>query len=149
MNLSKLQETVKDRGAWHAADHGVTKSRTRLKRLNNNHCYEDSEQHGIKKPLKKRFLILQWLSYFTKKYWRKSLTIAVGERTWKDVRLQPGPLTAVREVEPFKAPTSGPLLQGEHDPAFPRFAGRELHPAEAHHKGGKRLPHMLCQAVLL
>ena len=26
MNLSKLQETVKDRGAWHAAVHGVAKS---------------------------------------------------------------------------------------------------------------------------
>ena len=30
MNLSKLQETVKDRGAWRAAVHGVTKSWTRL-----------------------------------------------------------------------------------------------------------------------
>ena len=30
INLSKLQETVKDRGAWHAAAHGVTKSWTRL-----------------------------------------------------------------------------------------------------------------------
>ena len=30
MNLSKLQEKVKDREAWHAAVHGVTKSRTRL-----------------------------------------------------------------------------------------------------------------------
>ena len=28
MNLNKLQETVKDREAWHAAVHGVTKSRT-------------------------------------------------------------------------------------------------------------------------
>ena len=28
MNLSKLQETVKDRGAWHAVVHGVGKSRT-------------------------------------------------------------------------------------------------------------------------
>ena len=28
MNLSKLQETVKDREAWHAAAQGVTKSRT-------------------------------------------------------------------------------------------------------------------------
>ena len=28
MNLSKLQEIVKDRGAWCAAVHGVTKSRT-------------------------------------------------------------------------------------------------------------------------
>ena len=27
-NLSKLQETVADRGAWHAAVHGVAKSRT-------------------------------------------------------------------------------------------------------------------------
>ena len=31
MNLSKLQEIVKDRGALHAADHGVAKSRTRLR----------------------------------------------------------------------------------------------------------------------
>ena len=30
MNLSKLQEIVKDREAWCAAAHGVTKSRTRL-----------------------------------------------------------------------------------------------------------------------
>ena len=30
MNLSKLQEIVKDRGAWLAAVHGVTKSRTQL-----------------------------------------------------------------------------------------------------------------------
>jgi len=30
MSLSKLQETVKDREAWHAAVHGVTKSRTRF-----------------------------------------------------------------------------------------------------------------------
>ena len=30
MSLSKLQEIVEDRKAWHAAVHGVTKSRTRL-----------------------------------------------------------------------------------------------------------------------
>ena len=30
MNLSKLQEIVKDRGAWRAAVHGVTKSWTQL-----------------------------------------------------------------------------------------------------------------------
>ena len=30
MNLSKLWEIVKDREAWHAVVHGVTKSRTRL-----------------------------------------------------------------------------------------------------------------------
>ena len=33
MNLSKLQETVKDKESWHAAVHGVSKSWTRL---NNN-----------------------------------------------------------------------------------------------------------------
>ena len=30
VNLSKLQETVKDRGAWHAVVPGVSKSQTRL-----------------------------------------------------------------------------------------------------------------------
>ena len=30
MTLSKLQEITEDRGAWHAAIHGVTKSQTRL-----------------------------------------------------------------------------------------------------------------------
>ena len=30
MGLSKLQETVRDREAWHAADHGVAKSQTRF-----------------------------------------------------------------------------------------------------------------------
>ena len=30
MNLSRLQEMVRDREAWHATVHGVSKSRTRL-----------------------------------------------------------------------------------------------------------------------
>ena len=30
VNLSELQELVTDREAWHAAIHGVAKSRTRL-----------------------------------------------------------------------------------------------------------------------
>ena len=30
MNLSKLRETLKGRGSWHDAVHGVTKSQTRL-----------------------------------------------------------------------------------------------------------------------
>ena len=31
MNLSRLQETVKDREAWHAEVHGLAKSRTQLR----------------------------------------------------------------------------------------------------------------------
>ena len=34
MNLSKFWELVTDREAWHAAVHGVTKSRTLLRDLN-------------------------------------------------------------------------------------------------------------------
>ena len=35
-SLSKLQEIVKDREAWHAAGHGVTESDTTGQRNNNN-----------------------------------------------------------------------------------------------------------------
>ena len=47
MNLSQLWERVKDREAWHAAVHGVTKSQTTEPLKNNNilaivkkSCYE-------------------------------------------------------------------------------------------------------------
>ena len=36
MSLSKLMETVKDREAWRAVVHRVTKSQTQLSKNNNN-----------------------------------------------------------------------------------------------------------------
>ena len=36
MNLDKLLEMMRDRETWHAAVHGVAKSRIQLQRLNNN-----------------------------------------------------------------------------------------------------------------
>ena len=44
MNLSKLQEIVKDREAWHAAVHGVAKS-DMIKQLNNNNYYSLCSHH--------------------------------------------------------------------------------------------------------
>ena len=37
MSLSKLQEVVKDREAWHAVVQGIAKSRQMTEQMNNNH----------------------------------------------------------------------------------------------------------------
>ena len=41
MNLSKLWKMVDDRGAWHAAVHGVTKSQTQLSDYTTTTTYKD------------------------------------------------------------------------------------------------------------
>ena len=44
-NLSKLQEMVEDRGAWHAAVHGIANSQTRLKDWRTTWTPPASEDH--------------------------------------------------------------------------------------------------------
>ena len=49
MSLSKLQEIVKDREAWHAAIYGLTKSRTRLSDWTRRHPGELGEEESKRK----------------------------------------------------------------------------------------------------
>ena len=77
MGLSKLQEMVKDREAWHAAVHGVTKSQTQLSNNNSNNNYILGTLHThccLKQPFKVsrlfilpmgklRFRIVEYLAY--------------------------------------------------------------------------------------
>ena len=46
MSVSKLREIVKDREAWHAAVHGVTKSRTQLSTRTTT---DDINRHSLKR----------------------------------------------------------------------------------------------------
>ena len=57
ISLSRLQEMVKDREAWHAAVHGVTKSQTQ-QRLNNNNNYNNNNKDN-----NSYFVVVQSLSY--------------------------------------------------------------------------------------
>ena len=50
MSLSKLQKIVKDREAWHAAVHGITKSQRWLKWLNNNNPSIQGPAHWLSIP---------------------------------------------------------------------------------------------------
>ena len=51
INMSKLQGTVEDRGAWHATGHGVKTSWTRLGN-NNANCRRNTEQQKEFNPRK-------------------------------------------------------------------------------------------------
>ena len=48
MNLGQLQEVMRDREAWCAAVHGVTKSQTWLNNHNNNHLYKIDDKYRIR-----------------------------------------------------------------------------------------------------
>ena len=47
MNLSKLRETVKDREAWRAAVHGVTKTQTGQQLNNSSNNGKESEKECV------------------------------------------------------------------------------------------------------
>ena len=55
MNLSKLQETVKEREAWRAAVHGVTKSRIRLSDFTFTFHF-----HALEKEMATHSSVLPW-----------------------------------------------------------------------------------------
>ena len=54
INVSKLQETVEDREAWHAADHAVAKSRTRLGKWTTATTKEARRSNRERQPLQKQ-----------------------------------------------------------------------------------------------
>ena len=55
MNLSKLREIVKDREAWHAAVHGVAKSRTGLSDFTFTFHF-----HALEKEMAAHSIVLAW-----------------------------------------------------------------------------------------
>ena len=102
MNLRKLWEMVKDRGAWHAMVHGVTKSRTRLstfelwcwkrllrvpwtaRRLNQSILKEISPEYSLEGLMLK--LKLQYFGYLMRRADSLEKTLMLGKIEGRRIR---------------------------------------------------------------
>ena len=58
MSLSKFQEMVKDREAWHAAVHGVAKSQTRLSNCTKKNLTKNESNRSSCRNLRKKMVML-------------------------------------------------------------------------------------------
>ena len=86
MNLSKLQEMVKDREAWRAAAHGVAKSQTRLVTEQQQHLHLVSRQahnQGAREEQEPRKMgvweLLASADFLCGKYWGVFSTWGSGQ----------------------------------------------------------------------
>ena len=72
ISLRKLQEIMKDREAWHAIDHGTTKSWTQLSDWTASQIMEKEISHMFHLSwLNKSFCLLASCSYTARTIWRK------------------------------------------------------------------------------
>ena len=81
MNLSKLWEPVKDREAWHAAIHGVTKSQTLLSNQKPTRCESKSSINLLFSPhdfIDRRYIVTINLSNLSKWF----LSFLIKSRTF-------------------------------------------------------------------
>ena len=86
MNLSKLQEVVKDRDAWHAAVYGVTESRKWL----SNCTTTKFRWEAVKKKMSKSVLRVAIMKQTIKKWRKMEVDQAQGHaETWNLMASEP------------------------------------------------------------
>ena len=85
MSFSKLQELAKDREAWSAAVHGVTKSRTRLSDSHFHFSDIKKEQQELNNQNNRdqgsgRLLYFDIIIFFKVSSWRLSFSLWIKEK---------------------------------------------------------------------
>ena len=87
MHLSKLREIVKDREAWHAAVHGVTKSWTQLSNQITTKCEEHFEPKILRSCSNSVMMVIYILRLTTPQRFRKLLFITLLNELVKHIFL--------------------------------------------------------------